>query len=235
MNYSMVVFDVAGTTVEDTDNAVAARLCEALADAGATVGLRDVDPVMGIPKPVAIRVLLAANRGGVDPTDEEIDSVHAEFQRRIVAHYRSSPHVREMAGASDVFRSLRDSGIGVTLDTGFDRATLDTIIERLGWKDKIDDSVASDEVHRGRPDPEMIRVLMNRAGVTDPTKVAKIGDSESDLEQGVAAECGFVGAILNVRTTPVLKRFPTVRPLRSVRDVPQELGIIRPARNGLNT
>ena len=215
MKYSMIVFDMAGTTVEDVDNAVASRLCEALGAAGAEVPIRMVDPVMGIPKPIAIRALLGEARG-VAPDEAEVKAVHSDFQARIVDHYRHAPHVREMPGASAVFEHLRRCGVRVTLDTGFDRRTLDTIVERLGWAGLVDDAIASDQVVRGRPDPEMIHVLMRRAAVADPALVAKVGDSVSDLEQGTAAACGFVGAVLNERTRPVLQRFPAVVPVRDL-------------------
>ncbi|MBX3408253.1 MAG: HAD hydrolase-like protein [Phycisphaeraceae bacterium] len=224
MKYSMVVFDMAGTTVEDAGNAVACRVREALAAIGVDVSVENVDPVMGIPKPVALRVLMEQARGA-PASDQEVREVHADFRRRIVEHYRTSPEVREVAGASEVFALLRARGVRVTLDTGFDRRTLDTIVERLGWASLLDDTVASDEVEHGRPDPEMINLLMWRAGIADPARVAKIGDSVSDIEQGVAAGCGFVGAIVNRRTSGEIPRFPGVVPVHGLRELPAALGM----------
>lgn len=217
MKYDLCVFDMAGTTVDDSGNAVAAALCDAFAAAGFTVQPAMVNPVMGIPKPLAIRTILTELRGTA-PSDEEVRSLHSDFQNRMVEHYRTSPQVKEIAGASGLFRELKSRGVRVTLDTGFDRRILDTIVERLGWRGLIDDSCASDEVSKGRPDPELIHVLMKRAGVTDAKRVAKFGDSISDLEQGEAAGCGFVGAILCERTEPYLDRFPGVVGLRSIAD-----------------
>jgi phosphonatase-like hydrolase len=224
MKFSMVVFDMAGTTVEDTGNAVACRVQEALGAIGVEVSIEDVDPVMGIPKPVALRMLMNQARG-VLPSDQEVREVHGDFQRRIIEHYRSSPEVREVAGATEVFASLRACGVRVTLDTGFDRRTLDTIVERLGWAPLLDDTIASDEVEHGRPDPEMINMLMWRAGIADPARVAKVGDSVSDIEQGVAAGCGFVGAIVNRRTSSEITRFPGVVPVHGLHELPGALGL----------
>lgn len=218
MTIRMMVFDMAGTTVNDEDNAVGRCVAEAVAAAGARVSIEDVNPLMGTPKPRACAILLEA--GGVDPEPGLVERVHADFQRRIVEHYRSGPGVREMDGASDMFRALRAMGVRVTLDTGFDRVTADVIIQRLGWgPDLIDDSVTSDEVERGRPDPEMIRVLMGRAGVDDASEVGKVGDSVSDLEQGLNAGCGFVGAVLSDRTRPVVDRY-AVTPIEDITEIP---------------
>jgi beta-phosphoglucomutase-like phosphatase (HAD superfamily) len=113
--------------------------------------------------------------------------------------------------------------VRVALDTGFDRAIVDAIIDRLDWRDAVDDSIASDEVERGRPAPDMIRALMKRAGLTDPSRVAKLGDSVSDIDEGLNAGCGFVGAIVNVRTQPFLASYPAVTQVHSLAALPESL------------
>lgn len=217
MTIELVVFDMAGTTVWDGDDAVAAALCAALGAAGVDVPLTAVDPVMGIPKPEAIAHLLREDRGTPAAADE-VASIHTDFQSRIVNHYRTSADVREMDGATEVFAALRERGIRVTLDTGFDRAILDTIVERLGWTDALDATISSDEVEQGRPAPDMIRALMHRCGITDPTRVAKIGDSESDILEGLNAGCGLVGAVLCERTRSVLDQHHNVHAVASLHE-----------------
>ncbi len=207
----LVVFDVAGTTVLDTDNAVAASVVASLRGVGIELGLTRVDPVMGMPKPLAIQTLLAEARGAA-PSVEEVTAVHADFQRRMIDHYAKAPGIAPMPGAEDVFRQLRERGIKIGLDTGFDRAILDAILTRLGWDDgRLDATVTSDEVGSGRPAPDMIHVLMQKTGVGDPAHVAKIGDSESDLDEGVNAGCGMVFAMRCARTIPILDRYADVR------------------------
>lgn len=215
MPIEMVVFDMAGTTVWDGDNAVARCVRDAIADAGVAVELADVDPVMGMPKPLAIRTLLAEKRGEV-PSEEEVERVHADFQSRAIEHYTTSPDVRAMDDAAAVFGALRERGILVTLDTGFDRAILDAIVERLGWSELLDDTVASDEVENGRPAPDLIHALMARADITDASVIAKIGDSVSDIEQGINTGCGLVGAVLCDRTRDAVERYPGVQGVASL-------------------
>ena len=222
MPIDLFVFDMAGTTVDDAGDHVATALVAVLEGAGVRVTARDVDPVMGIPKPLAIRELLRQARDRV-PDAAEVASVHAEFQSAMVDFYRIDPSVREIPGATTLFRRLRDAGVRVALDTGFDRAIVDAIIERLGWQDVVDDSIASDEVEHGRPAPDMIRALMKRAGVTDPARVAKLGDSVSDIEEGLNAGCGFVGAIVNIRTEPFVASYPSVIPVHSLAALPESL------------
>jgi gluconolactonase len=45
--------------------------------------------------------------------------------------YRIDPSVREIPGATTLFRRLRDAGVRVALDTGFDRAIVDAIPRTL--------------------------------------------------------------------------------------------------------
>lgn len=220
MRIRMVVFDIAGTTVSDEDNAVAGRLCDALRAVGVDIAETDVDPYMGMPKPLAIERLLS-DHGGERPSEERVLEIHADFQRRMIDHYKSSPTVQQVPGAAEVFAFLRSRGIRVTLDTGFDRPITDAILERLGWAEKvIDDSVTSDEVARGRPSPDMIHVLMERAGITDPQHVAKVGDSGSDVEQGLAAGCGLVAAVLGPRTVHLVDQHADVEAIETIADFP---------------
>ena len=57
MTIELVVFDMAGTTVNDEDS-VSRCVQESLAAVGVTVDVADVNRVMGIPKPEAIRILV---------------------------------------------------------------------------------------------------------------------------------------------------------------------------------
>ena len=65
------------------------------------------------------------------------------------------------------------------------------IIERLGWlkDDVVDYVVSSNEVPEGRPQPFMIRKMMQQAGVDKSLQVIKIGDTEVDVMEGKNAGC----------------------------------------------
>src|SRR6185503_9043690 len=145
MRVDLVVFDIAGTTVHDGD-AVHRCLAETLAIAGARPDRAAINRVMGMPKPHAIATLLEEHRGS-PPAGAEVDRLYVEFERIMIAYYRTSADVRETDGAVEVLRWLRRRGVTVALDTGFGRAITDVIVERLGWAgDAIDLTVATDEV-----------------------------------------------------------------------------------------
>ena len=204
--FRLAVFDVAGTTVLDGD-AVVACLVSVL-QKRIPVSTRDVMAVMGMPKPVAIRELLSAS--GVErrsALDALVNEAHEEFRRAIIDRYRHGP-LAPAEGADRVFAALRGAGVRVALDTGFSRDILDVVIDRLGWSNgAIDFSIASDEVANGRPKPDLIYRAMALAGVDDAVRVAKIGDTPSDMEQGLAARCGrVVGVTYGTHSKEQLQR-----------------------------
>ncbi len=88
-------------------------------------------------------------------------------------------------------------GIRVALNTAFSRDIAQTIVDRFHWlKDGlIDDLIATDEVAAGRPQPDMIRALMARHGLSDPSGVIKVGDTEVDIREGRNAGAGMVVAV----------------------------------------
>jgi phosphonatase-like hydrolase len=184
----LAVFDLAGTTIRD-DQAVLACLVDAIEAAGFTADRAALNARMGIPKPVAVAETLP----DVDPAVRA--EIHADFRERMMRHYATSPDVGAFDGVEAMFAELRNQGVRVALDTGFDRETIDVILERLAWNDRVDDSIGSDEVSNGRPAPDMVLALMREFGIDDPTTVAKIGDTPSDIGEGKAAGCGAVIAV----------------------------------------
>jgi phosphonoacetaldehyde hydrolase len=60
---------------------------------------------------------------------------------------------------------------------------------------RFDHLVASDEVAAGRPAPDMIRYLMAKAQVTDPSCVVKVGDTPVDIAEGRNAGAWSIGIL----------------------------------------
>lgn len=222
MSVQLVVFDMAGTTVYDGD-AVHHALQGALQTAGVAATRPQINAVMGIAKPVAIRCLLEDQRSGLAVTEAEVEAIYAEFLDRMLRYYREDPSVTEIPGASALFRQLRKQGVKVALDTGFSRAVADTVMERLHWRvgETIDASVTSDEVAQGRPFPDMLFRAMELTGVTEVKRVAKVGDTPSDLGEGTAAGCGWViGVTGGSHTHEELAAYPHTHLISSVAELP---------------
>lgn len=233
----LVVLDMAGTTVQD-DDAVNRCLSAALAETGVGVTRDEVNEVMGMPKPVAIRLLLERRKySGRTAAPAEVASIHEDFLRRMIAFYRTDPAVREIDGASEILRQLRQAGLKLALDTGFSRDIVDAILNRLGWagKELLHATVASDEVPRGRPHPDLVFRAMKLTGVTDARRVAKVGDTPSDLQEGRAAGCGLVIGVTNgSHTREQLAPHPHTHLIDNLRELPGVLLGVIPGNKQFN-
>jgi phosphonatase-like hydrolase len=226
MQIDLVVFDMAGTTVYDGDS-VNRCLRDALASAGLTVSAEAVNKVMGLPKPETIRALIEGSALR-DTLLNRVPAIHSDFVARMFRYYQSDPTVREIPGAGATFARLKQGGVKVALDTGFSRDIVQVLLDRLGWVDGglIDATVASDEVPRGRPHPDMIRRLMELLDASVPERVAKVGDTPADLLEGANAGCGMiVGVTEGTHTREQLQLFPHTHLIGSVVELPALLGL----------
>jgi phosphonatase-like hydrolase len=219
MPIELVVFDMAGTTVND-ENSVSQCVRSSLAAHGVTVTIADVNRVMGIPKPEAIRILVGESARR-DQLIDRIDEIHDDFVARSIRFYSADPSVHEIAGSLATFRAIKAAGIKVALNTGFSRPITRTILDRLDWafSPYIDAVISSDEVPRGRPHPDMIHALMRKLGIEDASHVAKVGDTPADLHEGKNAGCGLIiGVTEGTHTREQLLAHPSTHLIDSVKE-----------------
>ncbi len=187
----LIVFDLAGTTVEDNYD-VHRCLQDAMSEFGVSISREEANDVMGIPKPVAIERLLRLH--SKDTSESFIQEMHSTFIKRMTDFYRHDSGVKEKLGVSDTFWELKKANVKIAVDTGFDRVITSALLERMGWSRRglIDVSVTSDEVVRGRPFPDLVYKAMQLTGVAESRTVAKVGDTASDIGEGKSAGCGWV-------------------------------------------
>lgn len=186
----MVVFDMAGTTVNE-DNVVYKTLRASLEAYGHTFTLEQVLALgAGKEKLRAIEDLLRA--GGPQAVTADAGTIFQHFQVALRQAYEELD-VEEMPGATQAFQRLRAHGCKVVLNTGYDRAIAEGLVAKMGWRIgvDIDDLVTASEVKQSRPCPDMVFLAMQRMGITEAGAVAKVGDSVVDIEEGKNAGCGL--------------------------------------------
>ncbi|TLU98853.1 HAD-IA family hydrolase [Dyadobacter luticola] len=224
MSIELVVFDMAGTTVKDK-NFVGIAFQEAMKSQGYDIAIEDVNPLMGYEKPLAIKMMLErfeADKSKI--TEDLIHVIHTHFVNGMIEFYKTTTEIGPLPNVEETFATLRAEGIKIGLNTGFSRDIADVIIQRLGWEDKIDTMVASDEVPAGRPYPDMIRKIMAELNIDSPEKVAKVGDTEVDVNEGINAGCKYIIGI----TTGAFTREELLpyKPTHIIDDIADVLGII---------
>lgn len=188
---ALVVFDIAGTTVQDTGH-VASAFIDAFGEYNMEIPAETVNHVMGFRKIDAIKMLVP------DESNEElITQVHEAFTRKILDLYKHDPGLQPLPGAEEIFQQLKQRGIKIALNTGFTRVVTNAILKRLQWNTPglVDMVMVSDEVPEGRPQPYMIQNIMQQLQVADSSAVAKVGDTKVDVEEGRNAGCGLVVSI----------------------------------------
>ncbi len=209
MSIKLVVFDIAGTTVQDEESVMLA-FQSTLKKHGYDVPVKEVAPLMGYKKIDAIRILLENNEPDAgNVTDEFIAAIHEDFVQQMVAFYKTSPNIAAFPHTETTFATLHEQGIKVGINTGFPRIIANAVLDRLKWEEKglVDFVITSDEVEHGRPYPLMIQKMMADSGITDPLEVAKVGDTEVDIHEGQNADCKYVigvttGAFTREELTP---------------------------------
>jgi phosphonatase-like hydrolase len=184
----MVVFDMAGTTVNE-ENVVYKTLQKAINDKGYHVSFELVlAEGAGKEKSEAIRAILKAYAHTEDSglTRE----IYHDFVSLLETAYETLDVV-SMPNAEELFDILKQRNIKVVLNTGYDVKTANSLINKLGWIKGIqfDLLITAGDVRHNRPDPEMIDLAMDIFGITDPKQVIKIGDSMIDIEEGQNAGC----------------------------------------------
>lgn len=197
----MVVFDMAGTTVNE-QNVVYKTLHKAIVAANVEVSLETVlEYGAGKEKHKAIKDVLTHLK-----SDKLKDSqtIFDNFKKSLAVAYEFL-EVKPIKGVEKVLLNLRSEGVKVVLNTGYDRKTATLLLDKLQWDEKIhyDALITASDVVNGRPHPDMIFQAMELFGITDASKVLKAGDSAIDIEEGKNAGCGITVGVLSGAQTKV--------------------------------
>lgn len=189
----LAVFDMAGTTVNE-DNVVYKTVRAALEKYGVDASLETVLTFgAGKEKFKAISdILMESNNSSIDP-----NAVFKDFKVMLEEAYVNLS-VDTYDGVEDLFKTLKSKEVKVVLNTGYDRKTAETLLNKLGWipGEQVDALITADDVVKGRPSSEMINKAMDMFGIADSQKVLKAGDSVIDIEEGKNANCGWTVGVL---------------------------------------
>ena len=187
-NIKMIVFDMAGTTVNE-NNIVYKTLCKAINEAGFSFSLNQVlAEGAGKEKKQAIRTILAVYAGVKD--EQLTEKIYQNFLPQLTAAYAEA-EILPQNNANALFKELKKRNIYSVLNTGYDRLTAQTIVDKLGWGAGVDFDalITATDVSKNRPEPDMILFAMHQFGLTKGSEVVKVGDSVIDIEEGQNAGC----------------------------------------------
>ncbi|QTD36300.1 phosphonatase-like hydrolase [Polaribacter batillariae] len=204
----MVVLDMAGTTINEK-NVVYKTLHKAIKNAGVAVTLNTVLAYgAGKEKHQAIKDVLAH----LNEANKSSSAIFEDFKILLDEAYKTL-EVSPINGVEKTILNLREKGIIVVLNTGYNRKVATGLLEKMQWKkgQHFDALITADDVEKGRPNPDMILKAMQLFNIDDPATVLKAGDSAIDIEEGKNAKCGItVGVLSGAQTKEQLeKEHPT--------------------------
>ena len=191
MKIKMVVFDMAGTTV-DEGNVVYHTLHKAINLHHVKVSFEEVLKWgAGKEKLQAIKDIIASCYTK-ELSENEIKNIFKTFLEELERAY-DNLLVMPIKNTERLFKELKALGIKVVLNTGYNRETATSLLKKLKWDEgtDIDLLVTASDVSKNRPEPDMILLAMHKLNIMKSDEVIKIGDSTIDIEEGKNANCKF--------------------------------------------
>jgi len=195
-----VILDWAGTTVDHGSLAPIRVLQHVFADRGIEISEEEARRDMGVLKKDHIRSLLRdprvadawRNRYGQTPDENVVETLFANFVPQQIACLVECSSV--ISGVADMVQRLRARGLKIGSTTGYTRPMLDVLLPHAATQGYAPDcALCPDDVGAGRPRPWMIYENAVRMKVYPLEAVIKIGDTVSDIEEGLNAGTWTVG------------------------------------------
>ena len=205
MKIAMVVFDMAGTSV-DEGNVVYRTLHKAIEKVCPSVSFEDVLKLgAGKEKLQAIRETLSGSN--ISLNEATIQEIFNDFLGLLDIAY-ANLIVVPTNNTERLFNELRTKDIKVVLNTGYNTVTAISLLNKLNWVKGVqyDLLVTSSDVCNNRPMPDMILYAMDKLNITDASTVIKVGDSTIDIEEGRNAGCKYnIGVTTGAHTKAQLE------------------------------
>ena len=196
----LVIFDLAGTTVDYGCIAPVAAFVEGFKEFGVTISLDQARGPMGMEKQAHIKAV-----GQIPDVAEQWQAVHGQSMTEddIDAMYHAFvPILMEtllrysalIPGVNECIDKLQQNNISYAATTGYFREAADCVLEsaaKSGFSPAM--SCCATEVAAGRPAPWMIYRCMETLSIYPPETVVNVGDTGVDVESGRNAGVWSVG------------------------------------------
>lgn len=197
-----IIMDWAGTAIDFGCFAPLEVFIRVFAEQGLDITVKQARAPMGLLKRDHIRAILQtadishqfSSRKGREWTEDDIETMYVQFEKHLFASLENFttpiPHVVE------TLEKLKEQGIKIGSTTGYTDAMMEIVIPGAAAKGyHVDNVVTPSQVPAGRPFPYMIFKNMMDLGISSVHEVIKVGDTISDIQEGLNAGVTTIGII----------------------------------------
>ncbi|MCP1312446.1 phosphonoacetaldehyde hydrolase [Paenibacillus tyrfis] len=202
MTVQGVILDWAGTAVDYGCFAPVAVFVEVFAKRGIALTAEEARGPMGMLKRDHLRELCRLNSVaeqwkaafGRTPEEADVDSLYADFELMLFGILKQ--YATPIRGAIELVARLRSQGIKVGSTTGYTTEMMEIVAAEAKKQGYAPDGlVTPDEMSAGRPYPWMIYENAIRLGIYPMKHIVKVGDTISDIREGLNAGTWTVGIL----------------------------------------
>lgn len=199
-----VILDWAGTAIDFGCFAPVNVFIDIFKNAGIEVTMEEAREPMGMLKIDHIRAMLSMSRVtklweekyGRSFNEQDVENLYAEFEPALMASL--SEYTFPIPGVVPAMKLLKNQGLKIGSTTGYTNNMMDVVVSSASQKGYNPDFYVTpdDTKSIGRPYPYMIYRNMEQLKLSASWKVVKVGDTISDIKEGVNAGVWSVGVIV---------------------------------------
>ena len=179
-----VILDVDGTLV-DSNDAHARAWVDAFAAHGITVALDPVRRAIGMGGDKLIPAVAGVEEDS--PLGRQVSESRGRYFKE-----RYLPGIRPFAGTRALAQRFASDGYTLAVASSAKRDELAPLLDIAGVADLIDHQTSSDDADESKPDPDIVRVALERAKC-EPGHAIMLGDTPYDVEAATRAGVRIVG------------------------------------------
>jgi HAD superfamily hydrolase (TIGR01509 family) len=177
-----VLFDIDGTLVDSNYLHVDAW-SRAFEEVGHPVDAWRIHRSIGLDSAKLLDRLLGDD---VDELGDRAKQLHTDLYAEMFDRLRPLP------GAVELLHALKDAGIRVVLATSAPEDELEVLTGVLDSDDALHATTSSDDVETAKPEPDIVNVALERAGV-DASEALFVGDAVWDMKAAGRAGVRSIG------------------------------------------
>ena len=179
-----VLLDVDGTLL-DSNDAHAQAWSDTFREVGLEIGSETVRPLVGMGSDKLLPQLT-----GIDAESEEGKRLIARRKEVFLKEYL--PAVLPFPRTRALLERMRADGLKLVVASSASEEELTGLLGALGVEWLLKEATSSSDADRSKPDPDIIRAAVDKAGV-GPERCVMVGDTPYDVEAAKRANVRVIG------------------------------------------